>query len=171
IAIGDGSRWQIYRQAADDPTTPGAGLAVDAEGNIFMGVAAGFAQVVFDTQAQWRLQVIAPWSAAEGSSLPVMRYALQVNDQWFWHSGTGALVAWRPGETARFRGRAETIEQVFHLGEHYYLSDRTNGRVWRLADSGAMEPVMQESTVSVSETPTCGLLLEPGQLLIGTYAR
>jgi len=170
IAFGDGSRWEIFHQAADDTTIPSVGVAVDADGVIYMGVAAGFARVEFQDDGHWRLQVISPWSAAEGSSLPILRHAVQVGGQWFWHSGTGAVFSWHPGEVPRFRGRAESVEQVLHLEGSFYLSDRTTGRLWRLTD-GAMEPVMREASVSVSETLTCGVSLEPGQLLVGTYAR
>ncbi len=170
LAFGDGSRWEIFHQAADDPTTPGLELAVDENGAIYTGVAAGFARVEFGADARWRLQVVAPWSAAEGSNLPVLRHAIQVDGEWFWHSGTGAVFTWRPGETARFRGRADTVEQVLHLGDAFYLSDRTNGKLWRLTDA-AMQPVTHAAGVSVSETLTCGVPLKPGLLLVGTYAR
>lgn len=170
LAFGDGSRWEIFHQAADDPMPPAVSVAVDADGTIYMGVPAGFARVEFDDVGQWRLNVVQPWSTAQGSSVPALRYALQVGDAWFWHSGAGAVFTWRPGEQPRFRGRAETVEQVIRLGDDFFLSDRTNGRLWRLGES-KMEQVMHAAGVSVSETLTCAVPLGDDELLVGTYAR
>lgn len=170
FAFGDGARWEIFHQAPDDVKAPGMGVAIGDDGQIYMGVPAGFARVEFDANMQWRLEVVAPWSAADGSSVPVLRYAQQVAGEWFWHSGTGAVFSWRPGENARFRGRVDAVESVLHLGDAFYLSDHTSGRLWRLGTS-EMEAVAYMPSISVSETLTCGVPLSGRELLVGTYAR
>jgi signal transduction histidine kinase/CheY-like chemotaxis protein len=101
---------------------------------------------------------------------PVLHSAIQVGDDWFWHGDSGPLVAWRPGQSARVLGRADTIEQVFRLHDAVYMSDRTNGRLWRFTPQ-AMEPVEFTTDISSRDTLTSAVPFGPEQLLVGTYAR
>jgi signal transduction histidine kinase/ActR/RegA family two-component response regulator len=67
-------------------------------------------------------------------------------------------------------GRADTIEQVFRWRDAFYMSDRTNGRLWRLTPQ-AMEPVVFTDNISSRDTLTSAVPFSPEQLLVGTYAR
>ena len=170
IAIGDGVRWESFQQATDDPVQPAVTVAVDRDGAIYMGVAGGFARVAFGADARWRLRFVAPWTNNDPGRAPLLYSSIQVGDDWFWHGDSGPLVAWRPGQTARVLGRADTIEQVFRWRDAFYMSDRTNGRLWRLTPQ-AMEPVAFTEDISSRDTLTSAVPLGPEQLLVGTYAR
>ena len=168
IAIGDGVRWETFRQAADDPSPPAATVAVDSDGGIYRGVVGGFARVVFGSDARWRMRFVAPCTIDESGHPPFLHTAIQAGNEWFWHGDSGPLVAWRPGQTARVMGRADTIEHVFEWRGAFYMSDRTNGRLWRLTGQTA-EPVTFRTDISARDTATSAVRLGPDQLLVGTY--
>ncbi len=170
IAIGDGVRWERFQQAADDLPSAARTVAVDADGAIYMGVVGGFAHVIFGSDARWRLRFVAPCASEESGQAPFLHTAIQIGDDWFWHGDSGALVAWRPGRTARVLGHADTIEQVFRWRGVFYMSDRTNGRLWRLTGQSA-EPVKFRAEISARDTSTSAVMLGPDQLLVGTYGR
>ncbi len=170
IAIGDGVRWERFQQAADDPSSAARTVAVDHDGTIYMGVAGGFARVAFGSDGRWRLRFVAPSTAGNSAEVPFLHTVFQIGDDWFWHGDSGALVAWRPGQTARVMGRADTIEHVFRWRDAFYMSDRTNGRLWRLSGRAA-EPVAFRADISARDTTTSAVRLGPDELLVGTYGR
>ena len=169
IAIGDGVRWESFQQAADDPLPPAATVAVDRDGSIYMGVPGGFARVVFGADARWRLRYAASWANDEPGGRLVLGSAIQIGNDWFWHGDSGPLVAWRPGQAARLLGRADTIEQVFHWHDVFFMSDRTNGQLWRL-NAGGAEPVEYTAGISSRDTLTSAVPYDADRLLVGTYA-
>jgi signal transduction histidine kinase/CheY-like chemotaxis protein/streptogramin lyase len=170
IAIGDGVRWERFQQSADDPSPPAATVAVDGDGAIYRAVVGGFARVIFGSDAHWRLHVVAPCTIAESGRVAFLNTVVQIGNDWFWHGDSGALVAWRPGQTARVTGDANTIEHVFRWRDAFYMSDRTSGRLWRL-DGPSAEPVNFRTDISARDTVTSAVTLGPDQLLVGTYGR
>lgn len=170
IAIGDGVRWERFQQAANDPLAPAETVAVDGNGDIYMGVAGGFARVEFGSDARWRLRAIAPWTSDDPSRLPILRFAVQNGDDWFWHGDSGPLVAWRPGQTARVVGRADTIEQVIRLHDDFFLTDRTTGGMWRI-EKNRFSPVEYAPEFTTRDTISCAVPYGAGRLLVGTFGR
>ena len=170
IAIGDGERWERFQRAGEVISQPATTVAVDADGTIYMGVDGGFGRVEFGADGRWRPKFVAPWKSDSPSGAPVLHIAIQLGTDWFWHGDSGPLVQWRPGQTARARGRADTIEQVVRWRDAFYLSDRTNGRLWRLAEP-EMEPIEFASGISARDTITSAVPFSPERLLVGTYAR
>ena len=170
IAIGDGVRWERFQQAANDPLTPAETVAVDRDGGIYMGVAGGFARVEFGDDARWHLRLVAPWTSEDPAHVPILRFATQTGDDWFWHGDSGPLVAWRPGQTARVVGRADTIEQVIRLHDDFFLSDRTTGALWRIEKS-RFGPVEYAPDVTTRDTISCAAPYGPDRLLVGTFGR
>ncbi len=170
IAIGDGVRWERFQQAPNDTLTPADTMAVDHDGSIYMGVVKGFARVEFGNDARWHLQMVAPWTNEGAAYVPTLRFATPVGDDWFWHGDSGPLVAWRPGQAVRVVGRADTTEQVLHLRDDFFLSDRTTGALWRLAVTG-MEAVKYLPNVTTRDTLSCAVPYGKDQLLVGTFGR
>jgi PAS domain S-box-containing protein len=167
LALGDGVRWEVFRQATDDHLAAGGTLAVDRDGQIYTGISAGFARVDFVENDQWRLAPIASWPRGEPSNRPPLRMHVEVNGDWFWHSGSGALFTWRPGQEARVAGRTEDVETVFLYKSRFYLSDRNDGSLSRL-ERGASEPVLSADSVSPDAAITCTVPFGEDVLLVGT---
>lgn len=140
---------------------------VDRDGSIFFGTQAGVARVKFGDNGFWRLAPVTAW-APPGSAVPLaidQAMVTEAANTWIWHANrNGALVVWRPGETARPVGQVNTFEHVFQLGETLFVSDRTNGALSRL-DPDRMVPVMTGGTRSAI---TCSVPFDKKYALVGT---
>lgn len=165
LALGDGVRWEVFRQAATDVVMPALGAGVDNDGKIYLGVPGGGARVNFGEDALWRLIRSTPALANSASTLPVPQTVTEAGRQWFWHSSSGPVVAWRPGQSAQTVGQVDTFEHVFEFEGSCYLSDRSAGRLSRLVD-GKMEEVLANGTLSAI---TCALSYDEKLMLVGTY--
>ncbi len=170
IALGDGVRWETYQRAPDDPGRTGAEAAVDATGNIYVGVPGGFARVDIGDDGRWRAHIVARWTDAGGRVPPLLSSVIVLGAHWFWHGESGPLIAWHPGEEPRTVGRTDTVEQVFARDGQYYASDRTDGRLWRIGAAG-LESVAFAPAITSSDTLTCAQPFAPGSVLVGTLAR
>jgi hypothetical protein len=47
LALGDGVRWEVFRQADDDPRVGTASVAIEQDGRIYAGMAGGFGRIEF----------------------------------------------------------------------------------------------------------------------------
>lgn len=168
IVFGDGVRWDLFPQAPAEKTLSTLGVAVDRDGGIFMGSPGGFARVDFGVDGCWRATPVAPWPANENPSRPVPRMAIVVDDEWFWHSGSGSVIAWHPGQTARIAGEANMVENIFSFKKNLYLSEQTEGELYRLHGE-KMEIVATGSVISAESAITCAMPYDSDSILVGTY--
>jgi PAS domain S-box-containing protein len=171
IAIGDGLRWETFSQAPTDQPLSAAGCAVDADGAIYLAMPRGFGRVEFGADGFWRLRFVASWPADSDPQRAVPRAASIVGDEWIWHSGSGALISWRPGQPARNIGTADSFEYAFALGGATYLSDRTDGRLARFEAGGGMTPVLAYGSMSASDVITSSTPFDARNALVGSYSR
>ncbi|MDQ5977216.1 MAG: hypothetical protein QG602_188, partial [Verrucomicrobiota bacterium] len=136
LAMGDGSRWQVFSQAPGDPEVAGAMAAVAENGDIYLGTPKGICRVQFDTTGHWRLQTATPWPESTGPSAATVDLCTvdKLTGAWFWHSLTGPVYQWKPGEPVRRVGQANTLDAVFQFGTDIVVSDRNGGIISRLRD-------------------------------------
>lgn len=168
FALGDGTRWEVFRQAADDPPVLAKTVAVTSTGEIYLAASTGFARIDLDAHGVWRANVVEPWQEPDTAAAPTL--VKEIGSEWLWYSGSGALVTWQPGHPARIVGRADSVQEVFWFRDAPYLSDRTGGALWRLAE-GAMQPIVLGERISAADTVTCTASFDPQRLLVGTYGR
>ncbi len=168
IALGDGVRWQMFRLAPGDGSKPGVGAAVDSDGQIFVGTPAGIARVELVEGAHWRPVVVTPWASPDAAGFSIPEAAVvDTGRHWIWHSLTGPLVSWRPGESPRFLGRADTFEHAFLSSAGLLLSERYGGQLSLLRDSVSQE----YAKLGTFSAITCTTPLDSTRLLVGTYNR
>ncbi len=166
LAFGDGVRWEAFR-AADDQQSVFAMVAVDNDGHIFTGVEGGIARVDLGEDARWRLSLatkLPPGSVGENTRLV---WVAALPDQWYWYGSSAAVIAWRPGGTARVAGKVNAVERVFALGKTVYTSESSSGLLSRLNADGTAERV-SSTEMLVSESVTCAIPFGPDELLVGT---
>ncbi len=166
IALGDGVRWEVFRHAATDPVSFAPNVAVAPDGNLYLTSRAGFARVDFDQAAQWHMTPVADWPASRGA---VPRFMIESGGEWFWHSGSGDVQTWKPGQPARSIGSANGIEHVFAYHGAYFISDHTSGSLIRVQD-GKSTAVDAGELGSANDTVTCSLPFGD-EMLVGTYGR
>jgi PAS domain S-box-containing protein len=168
LALGDGVRWRIYNQGAHASRISIKSAGVDRDGGIYVPTSEGIARVAFSEFGYWWPQHVVDWSPTQDGRLLIPEVQLEtVGDQWLWHSLTGAVLSWRPGQKMKLLAFSNTIETVFGFENHLYVSERANGSLRRL-DSGAGEVVRSDGTLSAI---TATQALSPGELLVGTYGR
>ncbi len=165
LALGDGIRWEVYRHDPTDPVLSSPGGIVDRDGQIYFGVPGGGARVVFGEDGLWRLLKSAAVLTENTSGQSTRQMVTETGNEWIWHSTSGLIVSWRPGQKPRTVGQVDTFEHVFQYAGALYLSDRSEGRLSRLHD-GKMEPVLAQGTLSAI---TCAQPFDKNFMLVGTY--
>lgn len=167
LALGDGVRWKVFHQSLDDPSPAGTGVAVHDDGSIYIGTSSGFGRIKFVGNNEWQIVQAASWPAGEQSDRTIPRTAVPVQDEWIWHSGSGSVMAWTPGQIARVVGRSDDVEHVFSLNGTFYLSDANEGALFQI-DARGMKPLLSPERVSPSSAVTSALPFAENSLLVGT---
>ncbi|MBK9990495.1 MAG: PAS domain-containing protein [Verrucomicrobia bacterium] len=167
LALGDGVRWEVFRQSPTDLSVAGLGAVVDRDGCIYVGTADGAARVEFGSDGFWRLVLVSFWSSPGATPKLSLTESIvtEAGGEWYWHSLTGPIVSWRPGGTATLAGHANSYESIFHQGDARYLSDRSNGALTKFSH-GRMTPVKAEGAFSAI---TCAQPFDRAFALVGTY--
>ncbi len=170
LAVGDGVRWDAYR-AADDQSPVLTSVAVDKDGQIYTGVIGGISRIELSGSALWRLTPAITMPTEDVSQRAALVSVAAFPDHWFWYGGSGAIVSWRPGETARVASKAGinigAVERIFTLGREVFVSDQASGGLFRLKEDGTSER-LNAAALLVSERVTCAIAFNPDQLLVGT---
>jgi signal transduction histidine kinase len=163
IAIGDGGRWETFQQAADQSGFISGQVAVDDDGQIYAGITGAIARIDLGENARWRFVPVVSVSHND----PFL-HVIQFPDTWFWSSGGGAILAWRPGQPVRSAGELGTnIEHIFSFGQELYASTEASGSLKRLRIGGAPTLVTSDSALA-SDTVMSSTAFGPGQVLVGT---
>ncbi len=168
LTFGDGVRWEAFRSAEDNPPIFGL-VAVDEDGQVYTGMAGGFARVELTAGARWRSTPAEKLPAEAASQGAPLTKVTAFADHWYWYGGNGAIVSWRPGQTASMAGNARIIDRIFTLENRLFISDEGSGRFFRLKADGTEEQVHTPTDV-VSEGVICAVPFRPGQLLVGTIS-
>ena len=169
IVLGDGARWQMYRQKPRVFAGPGTCVAVDADSRIYVAVRGGFSRVRLNENSLWDVVPVSG-PVRLGNDAPVPRVVLEVGPDWIWHSGSGAMVSWRPGRDPAVIGHGEDVAHVFELGGTTYFSERNSGSLYRLSGGNA-SLVPPSDIVTPNDTILCSAPFAEGQLLVGTQGR
>ena len=163
IAFGDGTRWEVFRQAKGDIAAGTLQVAVDLEGRIFAGIPGRLAQIEFGEDGYWRFLPVTDTPIPDLTMATVST----ATGTWYWHSGSGAVLTWRPAQPVRQIGQIADLERAIRLNGQDHLSDRATGALWRVVEDH-LEPVIGSRETNVSRTITCGLDLGDGRLVVGT---
>ena len=167
LAFGDGVRWEVFNQAADDPIARALSVGVDANGGIYQAIQGGFAHVVFGESGRWRLDKVADWPSDVTSDRPVPRFVIATGSQWFWHSNSGPITSWRPGQAARSLGSADTVSHIFPFRDAFYLCDWHQGSV-TLLDAAGQGAAKFHPQILSDAFLTCAQPNKAGQMIVGT---
>jgi signal transduction histidine kinase/CheY-like chemotaxis protein len=166
LAFGDGVRWETYRAQTGQPSIFGS-VAVDNAGRIYTGVENAIARIDFTVGARWQMAEVTPLPPEVREQATTMVSVVTFPDRWLWYGGYGAIVSWRPGETAMQVGVIGAIDRIFTLGPDVFVSDQASGGLFRLKPDGGKEQVAGVE-VLVSESVSAAIPYAPGKLLVGT---
>ena len=167
FALGDGVRWEVFRQADSDPMTNIASVAVDSTGHIYAGVAGGFGRVAFDPSGRWRLVRVAALPADFAHTSGALTSVSMVGAEWYWSWDSGPIVAWHPGVGARTVGELNAAGRIFAFGDTVNVCDWSDGALYRL-EGDRFRPVPWPNDRYVNQSITCAVPLRTGATLLGT---
>jgi signal transduction histidine kinase/ActR/RegA family two-component response regulator len=131
IAIGDGIRWQVFRAAEGNGATPQSQMAMAPNGDLFVGVPGALARVKYGDDGRWSLQPVAKTPVALGSALPLSR-VVTTGKHWLWHTGSGSVIRWQPGEEPQVVGVCDGTEWVFEFNGDVFASHAASGELLRI---------------------------------------
>ncbi len=169
IALGDGVRWEVFRQEENDPTVDTLSVAVDEDGQIYAGVPGGFARIDFSQNARWHFTLVAPLPPDADKRTPAMLNTAAVGNEWFWWWDSGLVFSWRPGTKSKLVGKTNAPERVFQLNGKIHLSDGSGGSLFRM-EEGVFRSLTAPSIGRIDQTITCAVPLGAGRDLVGTLA-
>ena len=166
LAFGDGVRWETYRAQTGQPSIFGS-VAIDNAGRIYTGVENAISRIDLAVGARWQMTEVTPLPSEVREQATTMVSVEMFPDRWLWYGGYGAIVSWRPGETAVQVGVIGAIDRIFTLGPEVFVSDQASGGLFRLKPDGGKEQVAGVE-VLVSESVSAAIPYAPGKLLVGT---
>ena len=169
LALGDGVRWEVFRQANGDRQVDTLSVAVDKDGLVYAGVPGGFARIDFEPDAHWRYTLIEKLPAGQNPDTPPLVNTAIAGDEWLWWWGSGPIFSWRPGAAARMVGRANAPERAFLLDGTIHLSDYATGELFGM-ENGVLKTDSPAGPVSARRTITSLVSLGEGRALVGTNA-
>lgn len=168
LAFGDGTRWKVFDQAADDVPASAMSVALDGKGTIYAGTPGGFSEVTFNENATWSFSAVASLSSVDSPGLNATLTQVSTSaGRWFWHSGSGSIFEWNPGGEPRVVGSSGAIDGVFEFDGRLFMTDRSDGNLFRMED-GTFVLVDGPSILSPNFAVTCAALSGGGSLIVGT---
>ncbi len=169
LAVGDGVRWEVFRQADGDQRVDTLSVAVDRDGQIYAGVPGGFARIDFDPDSRWRFTLIEKLPAKQTPGTPPLVNVSAAGNEWLWWWGSGPLYSWRPGSPSRMVGRANAPERAFLLDGKIHLSDFATGELFRM-EKGLLQADPPQGELPAKQTITSVVNFGDGGALVGTRA-
>ena len=168
IAFGDGVRWQVFRSADDKADLINETVAVGEDDRIYAGIEGHIARLDFGADARWHLVSTVALPENAGVNSAVLKQVVMLSNEWYWHGDTGAIVAWKPGQQTQIVGKVGAIEKVFGLGKEIFVSNYSEGALYRMDSAAQTMHRISPPDSLANETITCAVPFGPGLLLTGT---
>jgi PAS domain S-box-containing protein len=168
LAFGDGVRWETFREVDAAPPIY-ALIAVGDDGQLYSGIDGGFARIDLSIGSRWHFTEVAKLTGAASAKNSTLVSVNTFPNKWIWYGGNGAIVSWRPGETAELVGTSASIDKIFTVGKEIFYSDLSSGGIYRLKPDGSSELLLSVDLL-VSASVTCAIPFDPGRLLVGTVS-
>ena len=170
IAFGDGVHWQAFQASDDKDSAVTENVVVADDGQIYVGISGHIARLELGVDGRWRLIAVAALPASEGIQSYQIKNVTKSTDTWYWHGGTGYILAWKPGQTPQVMGKVGSIQRIFNLGKEVFVSNSTAGELYRIDSSAHDTVLISPPDASVANCITCTAPFGPGVLLTGTLS-
>lgn len=170
IAMGDGVRWQSFKGSDDGHGIIPGTVAVADDGQIYVGVERAIGRVKFLPDGHWTLVPVAPLPPQVNGGDVVLGRALMCGDEWYWTSGSGYIVSWKPGQTAHTVGNIGNIETIFRFGGDALVSSTSSSQIFRLDRTTHDAALISPPSKTQNKAVICSVPFSPGVLLVGTFS-
>lgn len=132
IAIGDGTRWEVFEQDADDSSGVIESLMVDADGRIFASMGDAVGELILRGNNRWVRQLAASFKTTATNQHPGFAHAVQAAGTWYWYGNSGTVAAWRGAAGLVPVGAVNAISHIFALGDKAFVSEASSGRLFAI---------------------------------------
>ncbi|MBK8475390.1 MAG: hypothetical protein IPL39_03545 [Opitutaceae bacterium] len=170
LAIGDGSRWDVFSEIAQDTGGDIESLMVDDAGLMYSTTGDAVGQIQFNEEARWWRQVVKRFPVSLENRNPNLAFASKVGGEWYWYGQSGCITRWTDSEALQYLGSINNIGSLFEAGGKTYASDAANGRLYRI-DRDAIVPILTETTASPDYAITEAVPYDHGRVLVATINR
>ena len=168
IAFGDGVRWQAFQSADDKGNVLTDKVAVAEDGQIYAGIEGNIARVSLGLDGRWRLVPVAELPLNVGIRSTVLKDVTLFGDAWYWHGGSGCIVAWKPGQIPQIVGKVGSIEKIFNRGNEVFVSNSSMGELYKIDPATENALLISPPRTLANDGITCSAPYAPGMLLVGT---
>ncbi len=170
LAFGDGVRWEVAR-AADGIAPVFRDVAVAADGQIYYGLQDAIGRVELGTDGRWRAIPVYHLPANPESQGKTMISVTKVEEDFYWFSGTGLILDWRPGKQGELLSNRTALQVIFRVNGRLFVSDVSAGGLYEVGQDGLFQAVPGFEAIT-SEAVVSTIPFGDGrQVLIGTNFR
>jgi len=167
LALGDGVRWELIRHKEGDIRFIVSSLIADNSGQLYTAVRDGIMRIDFREDATWEFTLQQAVGDDPKQPLPVLSNIINTGKTWYWHSGSGPILSWRPGERLAVVAHDSAIGRIFRLGSTDYLCYGNRPGIARLPDSPEQTlPIRTDDPERLRVT--CSLPFRENTVLLGT---
>ncbi|MBK8476686.1 MAG: hypothetical protein IPL39_10320 [Opitutaceae bacterium] len=166
-------RWERYLQQLGPGSDQRAGvesLTVGADGRLLAAMGDRIAEIQFPENGRWLAAPAAELAAGAGPH-PGLAYASRQGDQWFWYGYSGGLYEWHGQTAIEPVGQLNIISHLFRTGDRTFVSDATNGQLFRIDPAPALIPLLPGTSLDADMAVTGHAELSDGSVLLCTTRR
>ena len=132
IAIGDGTRWEVFEQDPADTSGVLESLMVDREGRLFASMGDAVGEITLLDNNRWIRRQVAGFAVSATNQHPGFAQAVEAAGTWYWYGNSGTVAAWRGQSGLVAVGAVNAISHVFALGGRTYVSEGSSGRLFAI---------------------------------------
>ncbi len=169
IAIGDGSRWEVFEPDASDVSGVIESLMVDREGRLFASMGDAVGELVLQGNNRWVRQQVAAFVSTPANQHPGFAQAVFAAGTWYWYGNSGTVAAWRGDAGLIPVGTVNAISSIFALGERAFVSEASSGRLFAITGDQLVRVGTGHTNTDDAITGTAPY--EGDRLLVATYGR
>ena len=150
IAIGDGVRWEVFNQTQENqaPNIGAASLLSDPAGHLYTGLGDNLGRIVFTEAGRWFVDIAAAYPSTKGNEHPGLARGTAIGDNWYWFGTSGTIATWKPGQAIVPSGFINVVSHLFAHQQDVFVSDSTDGQIYRLARDGVVPVLPRTGTAS-----------------------
>ncbi len=170
IAIGDGTRWDVFPEVSRDTGGNIESLMVEDDGAMYSTTGDSVGRIRFSEEGRWWRETVKHFPADQANRAPNLVYATRVAGQWYWYGQSGCITRWTDSPSLQYLGSINNIGSLFEAAGQVYASDSSNGRLYRIGRD-AIVPVLTDKTDSPDYAITEAAPYDQGRVLVATVNR
>ncbi|MBK8476689.1 MAG: response regulator [Opitutaceae bacterium] len=169
IAIGDGSRWDVFEMVSSQGTTGITSTMADEAGNLYATTGDTVGRILFDENARWSRANVATFPAAEENAHHGLATPARIGATRYWYGLSGTIARWE-GDTLTTVGSVNLVSRIFAAVGGAYVSDTFSGRIFRI-ETDHLTPIPSTEGLGADYAITASAPYDEKHTLVSTFNR